>query len=98
MAEYFLTNKAVEDLSSIWNYTYKVWSEKQADKYYKQIIDCCRDIAENPELGRYYDEINSNILGYKTKQHIVFYRINQQDIEILRILHVRMDLKSRMQE
>jgi toxin ParE1/3/4 len=34
MANYKLTNKAVEDLTSIWEYTVKEWSEKQADKYY----------------------------------------------------------------
>ncbi len=98
MAKYFLTNKAVDDLSNIWNYTYNVWSEKQADKYYNQLIDYCQDISENPKLGKRYDEIDSNILGYKANQHIIFYRIKQQDIEIVRILHGKMDLKSKMRE
>jgi toxin ParE1/3/4 len=31
MANYYLTNKAVEDLSEIWYYTYDEWSEKQAN-------------------------------------------------------------------
>jgi len=31
MAEFKLTNKAVEDLSKIWDYTFEVWSENQAD-------------------------------------------------------------------
>jgi len=31
MAKYELTNKAVEDLSKIWEYTFEVWSEKQTD-------------------------------------------------------------------
>ena len=35
MAKYFLTHKAVDDLSKIWEYTYEVWSENQADKYYQ---------------------------------------------------------------
>ena len=34
MAKYFFTNKAVEDLSDIYEYTYQSWSEKQADNYY----------------------------------------------------------------
>ena len=33
MANHVLTTKAIEDLSIIWNYTWEVWSEKQADKY-----------------------------------------------------------------
>jgi toxin ParE1/3/4 len=32
MAKYILINKAVEDLTKIWDYTYKVWSQSQADK------------------------------------------------------------------
>lgn len=42
MAEYKLTNKAVEDLSKIWNYTFEVWSEKQVDKYYNSLILNCQ--------------------------------------------------------
>ena len=38
MTEYKLTNKAVEDLSRIWDYTFEVWSEKQADNYYEGLI------------------------------------------------------------
>ena len=29
------SNKAVEDLSSIWEYTFTEWSESQADEYYE---------------------------------------------------------------
>ena len=36
MAKYFLTNKAVEDLSKIYEYTFELWSQNQADKYYEE--------------------------------------------------------------
>lgn len=99
MAKYFLTNKAVEDLSKIWEYTYEVWSEDQADKYYEMIIDSCKEISGNPEKGKNYYEIDPNILGFKIGKHIIFYQvIKANQIEVLRILHERMDLKNRMQE
>lgn len=99
MANYFLTNKAIEDLSKIWDYTYEVWSETQADKYYELLIDACREIAENPTIGKSYREIDENILGYRTNQHIIFYQVTApNEIEVLRILHGRMDLKNRIQE
>jgi len=63
MANYFLTNKAVEDLSGIWNYTYENWSEQQADKYYELLIDACRTIAEKPSIGKHYNEIDTNFLA-----------------------------------
>jgi len=41
MAKYRLSNKAVEDLANIWEYTYQTWSEKQADKYYRFLLEHC---------------------------------------------------------
>jgi toxin ParE1/3/4 len=99
MAKYFLTNRAVEDLSEIWEYTYKTWSESQADKYYELLIGFCKEISKNPDVGKSYDAIEKNIFGYRVSQHIIFYRvIKPNEIEVLRFLHVRMDLKNRIQE
>ena len=39
MAKYYLTNLAVNDLAEIWEYTYEEWSEKQANKYYKLLLE-----------------------------------------------------------
>lgn len=99
MAKYELTNEAVEDLSNIWDYTFDNWSENQADKYYDMLLDTCQDIAHNPELGKNYDGITSDLFGLKTGRHIIFYRKrNDRPIEITRILHERMDLKNRITE
>ncbi|MDB2462576.1 type II toxin-antitoxin system RelE/ParE family toxin [Algibacter sp.] len=99
MAEYKLTNKAVEDLSKIWDYTFEVWSEKQADKYFDSLISNCQEIADNPDLGKNYEGISKQLLGLKTNRHIIFYRILEQDyVEITRILHERMDLKKKITE
>ena len=99
MAKFIITNKAVEDLSKIWNYTYEFWSENQADKYYNELLKSCQIIAENQNCGRKYDEISADIYGYKSGEHIIFYRkMSEVEIEITRILHSRMDLKNRIQE
>jgi toxin ParE1/3/4 len=99
MAKYKLTKKAVEDLAKIWNYTFEKWSEKQADIYYEILISNCKTIARNPNLGKSYDIIMPNLFGLKTNRHIVFYRIiDENNIEITRILHGRMDLRKRMKE
>ncbi|MDE7073895.1 MAG: type II toxin-antitoxin system RelE/ParE family toxin [Odoribacter sp.] len=100
MAKYHLTNKAIEDLADIWNYTVDTWSERQADKYYDMLISSCQKIAEQPELfGNWYDEIFEGLRGFKTHKHILFYRILEEgDIEIIRILHERMDLRNRIND
>lgn len=99
MAKFKLTHKAVEDLAEIWNYTFEVWSEKQADTYYESLISFCQEIADHPHLGRNYDGITQDLWGMKSNKHIIFYRnINEDYVEITRILHERMDLKIRIKD
>jgi len=99
MAKYILTNKAVKDLSDIWNYTFDNWSERQADKYYQMLIEKCKEISEKPNIGKNYEGVLNRLFGHRTGRHIIFYRIvNANEIEITRILHVQMDLKNRIKE
>ena len=97
MAEYKLTTKAVEDLDEIWEYTVDRWSENQAEIYYSMLIDSCTEIAKKPSIGKPYLGIIYQLLGFKTGKHIIFYRtVNENYVEIIRILHEQMDLKNRI--
>ena len=99
MANYYLTNKAVEDLTEIWNYTFDNWSERQADHYYQIIINSCQEIAENQVSGKNYNGIVQSLFGFRAGRHIIFYRkVANNDVEIIRILHEQMDLKNRILE
>jgi toxin ParE1/3/4 len=97
MAKVTLLRKAIDDLNDIWEYTFEKWSENQADKYYESIKFACKEIGSNPKIGKDYAEISKNLLGTKSGKHIIFYRIiSEKEIEVIRILHERMDLKNRM--
>lgn len=99
MAKYFLTQKAIEDLSGIWDYSYDFWSEKHADRYYKLLLETFQKISKNPGIGRKYEQISSGILGFKVAKHIIFYQVLiTHEIEIVRILHGSMDLKHKMED
>ncbi|MDN3643164.1 type II toxin-antitoxin system RelE/ParE family toxin [Lutimonas halocynthiae] len=99
MAKVILRQEAINDLNRIWDYTFKKWSEKQADKYYTTVKMACNGIRESPDIGKEYDGISKNLLGLKSGKHIIFYQqISSDRIEIIRILHERMDLKNRITE
>ncbi len=99
MAKVIFRQKAINDLNDIWDYTFEKWSEKQADKYYATIKFACNGIGENPDAGREYHGISKDLLGLKIEKHIIFYKsISESRIEIVRILHERMDLKNRLNE
>jgi toxin ParE1/3/4 len=63
------------------------------------LIENCGEVANNPDLGKDYSAIAENLLGFKAGRHIIFYRrIEENEVEIIRILHEKMDLKNRMDE
>ncbi len=97
MAKFHFTQKAVEDLTEIWNYTFEAWSEKQADKYYNLLLSACAELAKKSNLGKKYEIVSAGLLGYKSGEHIIFYSIvSKNEIEVIRILHGMMDLKSQL--
>jgi toxin ParE1/3/4 len=99
MANYRLSKKAIFDLKSIWEYTFERWSENQADKYYQMLIECFDEVSSNPKSGKSYSIVFDDLKGYKAGRHVIFYIETEEGfIDILRILHERMDLKNRMKE
>jgi toxin ParE1/3/4 len=97
MAKFYLSNKAVDDLNDIWDYTVNTWSEKQAENYYLLLMNSCQELANKPNLGKSYDAVEKNVLGFKTGEHLIFYQIvSQKEIEVVRILHGMMDIKKHL--
>ncbi len=93
MANYVLSRQAIEDLTEIWMYTCSTWSDIQADKYYELLTGAFVTISNNPDLGKSYDDVSIGLLGIRVGQHLIFYRMSKENqIQILRVLHVRMDL------
>ncbi|PVH26808.1 type II toxin-antitoxin system RelE/ParE family toxin [Sphingobacterium corticibacter] len=99
MSKFKLSNKAVEDLTGIYEYTYEFWSEFQAEKYYSELIRICELLAEYPQIGKNYNQIDLDLFGYLANKHIIFYRIvDKRLIVIVRILGADMDLKNRIKD
>lgn len=99
MLKVILRQEAINDLNNIWDYTFEQWSENQADRYYTSLKFACKEVGLNPNLGREYFEISKSLFGLKTGKHIIFYRfVSEKEIEIIRILHGRMDLKTKLNE
>jgi toxin ParE1/3/4 len=97
MGKYKFSRKATQDLLGIWDYSNENWGKAQADKYYKELIDACRMVAEVPQLGHHFKGVSAKYLGYWKGRHAIFYTILSPDsVEIVRIMHYRMDFKSRL--
>ena len=95
--KYRISKQAIDDLNEIWIYTFHKWSKEQADRYYALIIDEIEFIAENYLIGKSAEQTRKNYRVTKIKSHLIFYRKVENDIvEIVRILNQRMDIKKRL--
>jgi len=96
--KYKISQKASQDIESIWLYTYKNWSLAQADRYFNLIMDEIEYLAENPKSGIDYGDVRKAYFRSRIKSHFIFYKINWKNeaIEIIRILHQSMDIESRL--
>ncbi|MHA8055283.1 type II toxin-antitoxin system RelE/ParE family toxin [Aquirufa nivalisilvae] len=96
--KYKLTKEALNDLELIWLYTLETWSVDQADRYFDLIMTEIEFLTENPLYGKDYNHVRKGYLSSRVKSHFIFYKINQveNEIEIIRILHQRMDIEFRL--
>ena len=94
-----ISEKANQDIEQIWLYAYENWTIEQADRYYNLILDEIEFIAENFESGKSVDYIKKGYRASLVKSHIIFYKKSKSNVvEIIRVLHQRMDIERRIDE
>ena len=94
MGIFTLTQKAKADLISNAAYTQRKWGRQQRGLYLKQFDEAFHMLADSPAAGTKCDFIKPGYRRFPNGSHIVFYReISDSAIEIVRVLHKRMDVK-----
>jgi len=89
--EYRLRPKARADIENIWNYTCRTWSIQQARHYLNELRDVCTDLAKHPDTGKIRDDLYKGLRVYPSGKHLVFYLTVENGIDVVRVLHERMD-------
>jgi toxin ParE1/3/4 len=93
MGAFSLTHAATADLKSIAIHTQRRWGKHQRRRYIKQFDDAFHILAENPHTGTSCDFIRDGYRKFPNGSHIIFYReVGVAKIEVVRILHKRMDV------
>ena len=96
MPEITVRPKAREDFDGIWDYTVETWGYKQAERYLRTLNQAFELLAEKPELGRIYDEVYEGLRVYPLGRHLIFYFATHDGIDVVRVLHERMDVPSHL--
>jgi toxin ParE1/3/4 len=98
MKGYVLSPAAQADLGEIWDYSARNWGAEQADRYIFAIRSACEALADGSRRGRAIDDIRPGYRKLAVASHFLFYRITGAGmIDVIRILHQRMDVVSRLQ-
>lgn len=96
MPGFILTEKARDDLKSIGRYTQETWGREQRNRYLTMLDRAFHELADHPAMGRDCGAVRAGYRKHGVGKHVIFYRLGSEGIEIVRILHERMDVEARL--
>ena len=97
ITRYRISEAAINDLDGIWEYTFFRWTIEQADRYHNLIMNEIEFIAENISCGKPMNHIKDAYLVSYVKSHTIFFKRKEGVVEIVRILHQKMDVESNLE-
>jgi toxin ParE1/3/4 len=83
--------RAKQDLRDIWRYYIRVASPEIADRIVREIASSAERLGQNPLPGRDRDELRPDLRSLLVHPHTLFYRIEANTAQVVRVLHERRD-------
>ncbi len=93
MNSYIIAPEAIRDLEQIIDY-FAMDNIDRGGKFLDEFTKKCRYLTQFPMMGRSYREIRSYLRGLPMKNHIIFYRVVKDGLEIMRIIQANRDLEA----
>lgn len=98
LTEFRLSPAALRDLDAIWDYTAQRWSVAQAETYIRGLTAEMDLLVREPKLARESHLIRPPVRLYRSGSHLIVYRTATSWLEVLRIVHVRQNWVSILNE
>jgi toxin ParE1/3/4 len=83
---------AEQDLLAIWIHVAREASPDVAAEQLRSVDRACETLAEWPHSGRARDELFRGVRSIVVDPYVVFYRVGNSAIEIIRVLHRQRDV------
>jgi toxin ParE1/3/4 len=93
MTSYIISPLASRDLDNIFDY-FAEFSVNAGERFVDDFNKKCRNLVSFPSIGRVYTEIDTSLRGIPLSDYIIFYRVNENCIEIVRVVSGYRDLAS----
>jgi len=91
MLQVCFTRAAREDLIAIWTHIAED-DAAAADRVLDRLDEAASHLADNPQIGPARDDIRPGLRYLVSGSYLLLYRIDGDDIEIVRAVHGRRDL------
>lgn len=89
--KYRISEAAHADLVGIREYSTINWGPRQAKNYVRGLLAQVKRAAKHPQIGRPVDHVVVGVRMVSYQSHTIYYRVSDNGIEILRVLHGRMN-------
>jgi toxin ParE1/3/4 len=82
---------AEADLAEIFQHTLENWGSDQASEYIDLLVARFKWLTTNRSLWRSRDDLRPGLCGQYEGRHLIVYREVERDVQVVRVLHQRMD-------
>ncbi|WP_414545562.1 type II toxin-antitoxin system RelE/ParE family toxin [Nostoc sp. CCY0012] len=91
--EYLISKEASQDLDEILDY-FLVRNINAGERFIREFNKKCQNIAQFPNLGRSYIKFDPRLRGIPLDGYIIFYRLFEGRVVIVRVVSGYRDLES----
>ena len=97
MRQFRLSVAADKDMRKIAARTMQQWGQQKRDAYISGLFDAFDRLSATPQIAARADEIRKGYQKFPQGSHVIFFRVCElHDIEIIRVLHKRMDADAQL--
>lgn len=84
---------AITDLKKLVKFNEPNWCKLKAHQYIEDLKSELHQLMTRPKIGISRDELFPGIRNLSVDSHVIFYRVQKKQIEIISVLHGRRDPK-----
>lgn len=97
MSRYVINILASRDLNEIADY-FAETSLEAGERFFREFNRKCQQLVAFPNSGKSYAEIRSDLRGLPLEGYVIFYRVLNDGIEILRVVSGRRNFPALFEE
>jgi toxin ParE1/3/4 len=93
MSRFVLDPAVTADLDSIWDYVgVQNFAPQAAHRLIERLFDCFVYLSDHPLSGEARPDLSEGIRGFVVRPYLVLYRVREEDIQIVRVVHGARDI------